>query len=46
MKKGRGWETTEKIDDEVDEEEDKSVNSEDGKEKGGADDNDDNFALN
>jgi hypothetical protein len=52
--KGKGWETIEEIDDdstyssddEVDKEEDKSVDSEDGKEKRGADDNDDNFALN
>ena len=52
--KGRGWGTIEELDDdstyssddEVDKEEDKSVDSEDGKEKRGADDNDDNFALN
>ena len=52
--KGRGWETItiEEIDDDstysygdVDKEEDKSVNSEDGKEKRGADNNDNNFAL-
>ncbi len=51
--KGRGCETIEEInddstylDDEVNKEEDESVNSEDGKEKHGADNNDNNFALN